>query len=59
MTKVFPEAYFSIIFEGIFGESGIFRRVRGSHRGAPAPLKTNFPLPLVKGKGIKGMGFNK
>ena len=28
-----------------------------SIRGALAPLKTNLPLPLGKGKGIKGIGF--
>ncbi len=28
----------------------------GGLRGALAPLKTNLPLPLVKGKGIKGIG---
>ncbi|KKK84051.1 hypothetical protein LCGC14_2787220, partial [marine sediment metagenome] len=28
----------------------------GSLRGALAPLKINRPLPLIKGKGIQGMG---
>jgi len=28
-----------------------------SLRGAGAPLKINPPLPLDKGKGIKGIGF--
>ena len=26
-------------------------------RGALAPLKINLPLPLIKGKGIKGIGL--
>jgi len=26
-------------------------------RGALAPLKVNLPLPLVKGKGVQGMGL--
>jgi hypothetical protein len=31
----------------------------GRLRGAPAPLLISSPLPLVKGKGIKGIGFIK
>ena len=34
-----------------------YSEVRGSLRGADAPLKTNLPLPLVKGKGIQGIGL--
>jgi hypothetical protein len=29
----------------------------GSERGAKPLLKKKLPLPLVKGKGIKGIGF--
>jgi hypothetical protein len=29
----------------------------GSQRGAIAPLKEKLPLPLDKGKGIKGIGL--
>jgi len=29
----------------------------GELGGALAPLKINLPLPLVKGKGIKGIGL--
>jgi len=34
-----------------------YPRGLGSLRGANAPLKTNLPLPLDKGKGIKGIGL--
>ena len=29
----------------------------GKYEGALAPSKNMIPLPLVKGKGIKGIGF--
>jgi len=31
--------------------------ILGEFRGALAPLKTNLPLPLGKGKGIQGIGL--
>jgi len=33
--------------------------LEGSLRGAKPLLKKNLPLPLIKGKGIKGIGFIK
>ncbi len=32
-------------------------RIPGEFRGALAPHKINLPLPLVKGKGIQGIGL--
>jgi len=31
----------------------------GKSEGALAPSEIKIPLPLVKGKGIKGIGFKK
>jgi len=33
--------------------------LKGESKRGEASLKTNLPLPLVKGKGIKGIGLLK
>jgi len=32
---------------------------RNKKEGAPPPLKTTSPFPLIRGRGIKGDGVNK
>jgi len=33
------------------------KMLKGSLRGAKPLFRKNLPLPLIKGKGIKGIGF--
>ncbi len=33
------------------------RDTKREYKRGEAPLRNKFPLPLVKGKGIKGIGF--
>ena len=47
----------SFIKRGYASLNFSYTRGLGSLRGALAPLKTNLPLPVAKGKGIKGIGL--